>query len=294
MIELDVHTHLVPINAGRLQELPGVQWKPEDKALVLDGHKVGMKALFEPERLVAWMDRHDVRRALVSVPPPAYRQNLAPEAALAWVRYLNEELLSVCQASGGRLGALFYLPLENASLLAPLLQDFEAAAAFEGVALAAGGHPAIEYAHACYQPLWAWMNERGSFVFLHPGACRDERLSQFYLENLVGNPYETAVAAAQLVMGGIPAQFPRIRFCLAHAGGMFTALVGRMQRGFDTERPGVDRALEPPLQAARRFYADGIAHHPSMLRLAREVLGEDKLLFGSDWPFPMGIEQPGT
>ncbi|MNV50173.1 Amidohydrolase [compost metagenome] len=50
--------------------------------------------------------------------------------------------------------------------------------------------------------------------------------------------------------------------------------------------------MEPPLQAARRFYADGIAHHPAGLRLAKEVLGEDKLLFGSDWPFPMGLEKP--
>ena len=120
--------------------------------------------------------------------------------------------------------------------------------------------------------------------------CRDTRLAKFYLENLVGNPYETAVAAAHLVMAGVPSRFPRIRFCLAHAGGMFTTLVGRTQRGFDTLRPDVDLDVEPPLQAARRFYADCIAHHPATLRHAKEVLGEDKVLFGSDWPFPMGLD----
>jgi aminocarboxymuconate-semialdehyde decarboxylase len=89
----------------------------------------------------------------------------------------------------------------------------------------------------------------------------------------------------------VPSRFPQIRFCLAHAGGTFPGLVGRLQRGFETSRPGVNLSVEHPLQAARRFYADGIAHHPSALKLAQDVLGVDRILFGSDWPFPMGLTQ---
>lgn len=291
MIELDVHAHLAPINAARLSGIPGVQWLAAEHALLVDGHRVGVRALFEPERLVAWMDQNSVRRALVSIPPPLCRQHLPEPESLAWVRYLNEEMLAICEASGGRLGAMFYLPLEHADSLPGLLQEC-GQGNFEGVALAAGGHPGVEYSQARYVPLWEWLDARGSFVFIHPGACADPRLARFYLENLVGNPYETGVAATHLVMAGIPARYPRIRFCLAHAGGMFTGLVGRLQRGFDTSRPGVDIALEPPIQAARRFYGDCIAHHPSGLRMAKDILGEDKILFGSDWPFPMGLERP--
>jgi aminocarboxymuconate-semialdehyde decarboxylase len=172
------------------------------------------------------------------------------------------------------------------------LLDLEASGRFAGFALAAGGHPAIEYSRSEHQPLWEALDRRTSFVFVHPGACRDERLSRFYLENLVGNPYETAVAAAHLVMAGVPSRYPAIRFCLAHAGGMFTSIVGRLQKGLDTSRPDVDPSMEPPLQAARRFYVDGIAHHPTTLRAARDLFGEDKVLFGSDWPFPMGLQKP--
>lgn len=291
MIDLDVHTHLAPINAARLANFPGVQWVGDQKVLLVDGHRVGVRALFEPERLIEWMDKHSIRRALVSVPPPLYRQHLSEADSVEWARYLNEGLLAVCAASGGRLGALLYLPLEHPNALPALLKEF-GDSAFEGVTIAAGGHPGILYSQAHYVPLWEWMNERGSFAFMHPGACGDARLASFYLENLVGNPYESAVAASHLVLAGIPARYPRVRFCLAHAGGMFTGLVGRLQRGFDTARPGVDVNLEPPLQAARRFYADGIAHHPAGLRMAKEILGEDKILFGSDWPFPMGLETP--
>lgn len=290
MIELDVHTHLIPVVHERLASFAGVEWKADDQALVIDGHRVGIRSLFQPGKLIEWMDKRGIKRALVSIPPPAYRQELASTESLEWVNYLNEELLAIASTSNGRLGALYYLPLEHPGLLELLLESFDDR--YDGIALAAGGHPDIVYSAAHYQPLWRRLDARKSFVFLHPGACGDTRLASFYLENLVGNPYETGVAAAHLVMAGVPSCYPGIRFCLAHAGGVFPMLCGRMEQGFDTSRPGIDLEQERPLQAARRFWADCIAHHPGALRLAREVMGEDKVVFGSDWPFPMGIDDP--
>ena len=62
-----------------------------------------------------------------------------------------------------------------------------------------------------------------------------------------------------------------------------------MERGFETARPGMDLKLERPILAARRFYVDSIAHHPGVLALAEDVVGKDHVLYGSDWPFPMGL-----
>lgn len=291
-IALDVHTHLVPVDADRLAAFDGVTWLPADGAMLIDGHRLGLKSLFRPADLVAWMDRYGVTRALVSAPPPTYRPELGAEPALAWVRYLNTGLRDIAAASGGRLGALYHLPLEHPSLLPALLDELDDA--WDGVALPAGGSPRIRYDDRALDPLWQRLDARAAFAFLHPGACGDTRLAEWYLENLVGNPYETAVAASHLVMAGVPARHPRIRFCLAHAGGAFPMLCGRLERGFDTRRPGIDLEVERPLQAARRFMADGICHHPAALRLAREVFGEDRVVFGSDWPFPMGIPEPAA
>ncbi|KAA6178703.1 amidohydrolase family protein [Pseudomonas marginalis] len=287
MIELDVHTHLAPINAQALEAIPGATWDPVNEALTLDGHRVGMRDLFHAERLIARMDSHQIRRALVSIPPPLYRQHLPADQALVWTRYLNDELLKITERSDGRLAALYYLPLEHPDLLNTLCEGYETAA-FEGIALAAGGHANIVYSRKEYDVLWQWLDDCKAFVFLHPGCCQDPRLTAFYLENLIGNPMETGVAAAHLVMAGIPERYPDIRFCLAHAGGTFPSLVGRMERGFDTQRPGVDTALERPLQSARRFYVDNIAHHPGLLTLAGQVVGQQHVVYGSDWPFPMG------
>src|SRR6185437_9648686 len=107
--------------------------------------------------------------------------------------------------------ALYYLPLEHPDLLSELFQ--QCTDEFAGVALAAGGHPGIEYWREHYAPLWQWMNDREMFGFIHPGTCQDCRLAAFYMENLLGNPYETGIAATHLVMAGVPARYPKIRFC---------------------------------------------------------------------------------
>lgn len=270
--------------------LNGVQWQAAPPRLTLDGHVVGLADLFAPERLLAWMDEHDVERALVSVPPPLYRQYLDEASAEEWAIYLNDGLLATVGRYEERLQALLHLPLEHPALALRLQRRYAESGA-PGVALAAGGEPRIAFSDPAFTPLWQALDEQEAFVFLHPGSCADGRLSAFYLENLLGNPVETGIAASHLVMAGVPQRFPRVRFCLAHAGGAFTGLVGRLERGFATRRAGVDLSVERPLQAARRFYSDCIAHHPGVLRLAQEVFGPDHVLFGSDWPFPMGLPE---
>ena len=70
------------------------------------------------------------------------------------------------------------------------------------------------------------------------------------------------------------------------------AIAGRLRRGFETARPGVDTALAPPAALLRRFLVDCIAHDPALIALAAKVFGPDRIVFGSDWPFPMGLPDP--
>jgi aminocarboxymuconate-semialdehyde decarboxylase len=289
---LDVHAHLVPVNEAATGHIAGVEWLAEKGVLSIDGHTLGMSDLFHPERLLGWMDEHHVARALISVPPPAYRQQLEVGEAQHWAQYLNEGLLTIAARYSDRFGALLHLPMEQLAVATDLAIAAPREAA--GFAVAAGGAATIDFADSACEPLWREMNRRGSFVFIHPGQCCDGRLATFYLENLLGNPYETTVAASRLVMAGVPERYPNIRFCLAHAGGFFPAACGRLERGVETRRPGIPTGIERPLAAARRLRADCIAHQPAGLNLARSLFGDDHIMFGSDWPFPMGLPQPGA
>ncbi len=290
---VDVHAHLVPMLPDRAARLEGVRIA-EGGRLELDGKPVGPDALYQPDELVAWMEKHAIDQALVSVPPPVYRQHLDADRARDWTGYLNDGLEALAGRFPSRLKALCHLPLEH-----PGVAEHEIArrsgSGTAGFAIAAGGsgHAPV-YSADVLEPVWKALDDRGAFVFVHPGHCTDHRLDRHYAGNLLGNPYETAVAATHLVLGGVLDRHQHIRFCLAHCGGALPAIAGRLQRGFDTTRPGVDTSLDPPLSTLRRFRADCIAHDPAVIALAARVFGPGRIVFGSDWPFPMGLTDPAA
>jgi len=288
-IALDVHAHLIPVEAP-LASVPGVSWDAASEKLVIDGHAIGIKALFHPEALIAWMDEQQVERAWISAPPPTYRSGLDASQAEAWTQLLNDGLAAIATAHPDRLAPLYHLPVAHPELAARIVR--ERAAASEARFSMPTGEPGLMLSDASHAPLWQALDDVSAFVFLHPGEGCDGRLDPFYLHNLLGNPSETAVAAGHLVFAGVLERHPRITFCLAHAGGTVPAVAGRWQRGFDSGRPGVDTQVEAPAKALRRFCVDCIAHDDTLLDLAASVFGEERIVFGSDWPFPMGVIKP--
>lgn len=290
-IALDVHAHLAPIAPERLAAFADAAWDADAMRLMLDGHAVGPPQLFQPAALRQWMDDHGVEQAWVSIPPPLYRQMLAPTPARDWAAYVNDGLAAICAAHPDRMAPLYHLPIEHPTLA----QDIAGAWIAKGAshfAVAVGGAPGVVLSDGRYRGLWEILDAKGCFLFLHPGACADGRLAAFYLENLLGNPHETAVAVAHLVFGGVCERYPRIRFCLAHGGGTTAMLAGRWQRGFDTKRPGVDASREAPRDVLQRLLVDSIVHDADAIALAASVFGAEHIVFGSDWPFPMGLPMP--
>lgn len=288
-IAWDVHAHLVPFMPERLRALEGVS--AVDGRLSIDDHELGISDLFEPSKLVDWMGENRIERALVSAPPPTYRPHLDASAAREWSSYINEGLIKICAAFKGTLQPMLHLPVAHPDLAAEIVAA-NAGASINRFSLPAGasGHRVLSDPE--YEPLWSALADCSAFVFVHPGTCCDGRLKAFYLENLLGNPYETTVAAAHLMFGGVLERFPAITFCLAHGGGTLAALVGRWQRGFDTARPGIDGSRATPAELVRRFTVDCILHDTAAIELAAERFGESRVLFGSDWPFPMGLPDP--
>ena len=290
-IALDIHTHLIPIDTGRLAGCTGIAWDAAAELLAVDGHEVGIKALFHPEKLVAWMDANTVAHAYISAPPPTYRQHLRGEEARDWCDYLNHGLREIAQSHPRRLTPLLHLPTQDPAIACDIVR----AAGAQGqrhFAMPTGTGDERTLAMAEFAPLWAALDAIGAFVFFHPGECADGRLSAFYLGNLLGNPYESTVALVHLILGGVLEAHPSIVPCFAHGGGLLPMVAGRLQRGYDTQRPGVDTAALPPKALLGRIYADCICHGEAGLTAAEETFGKDRVLFGSDWPFPMGLVEP--
>lgn len=288
-IALDVHAHLIPPVA--IAGIDGVE-RTADGLLRVDGELLTTPDVYRPDALLAWMDRHRVARAWVSVPPTLYRQALEAEAAGRWTRALNQALASTVATHAPRLAPLLHLPSRHP----------EAAASIAAEAIGQGHHrfamPAgaaadpIVYSDARYDALWSVLSAARSFVFLHPCRGCDARLDRFHLHNTLGGPAETALAAVHLALAGVPERHPGIRFCLAHAGGATAAVAGRIERGIATGRAGETPPGARLRDRLRAFCVDCIAHDADALSLAAAIHGEDRVLFGSDWPFAMGLPEP--
>jgi aminocarboxymuconate-semialdehyde decarboxylase len=289
-IHLDVHAHLIASDGAALSQFDGVTWDAAAQKLTVDGHAIGLKGLFRPADLLKWMDDNEVERAWISAPPPVYRPELDAAEAGRWTAALNDQLVSIARAHPQRLAPLFHLTVEHPGLACKIARE-KIAAGHARFSMAAGGAAHVLSAPA-YEPLWETLNAASAFLFLHPGEGCDARLDPFYLQNLLGNPTETAIATSHLVFAAVLQRYPDLKVCLAHSGGTTAALAGRWERGYATARPGLDTSIEAPRLALRRFCVDCIAHDKDALQLAAQVFGDDRVVFGSDWPFPMGLPQP--
>src|SRR4051812_38023263 len=122
-IELDVHAHLIGADGAALAQFEGVAWDAASQKLVVDGHSIGLKALFRPAELIGWMDDNAVERAWISAPPPVYRPELAAAEAGRWASALNDQLDTIAQQYPSRLSPLYHLTVEHPEVALSLVRD---------------------------------------------------------------------------------------------------------------------------------------------------------------------------
>jgi aminocarboxymuconate-semialdehyde decarboxylase len=281
----DVHTHIIPpaVIAAGGKGLFGM--RTEAKTLHICAHGVPLQPLSKINALVERIQSDCLDGAIVSVPPPLFRPDLSTNDRASYTQLVNDSLLDACRLHEPSLRPFAYLPIEDPELATTVASRLNTdwAGAVAGTELGL-----LSYASAHYDALWQALSDAKLPLFIHPGSSPDSRLDQFYLSNLLGNPVETTIAAANLIFAGVMHRFPSLKVILAHGGGCVAALCGRWQQGAATNRPGIPKLDLQPLDAVRRFYVDSLVHSPSYLQTVIDAVGPDRILLGSDWPFPMG------
>ena len=140
-----------------------------------------------------------------------------------------------------------------------------------------------------FEPVWQVANQHAAFFMIHPNnVAGADRLKNYYLNNLIGNPLDTTIAAASLVFGGVIERFPNIRFFMVHGGGFTPYQAGRWQHGWHVRPEPQKHLKKPPAETIRTFYWDTILHAKPALEFLVSEFGAAHVLLGSDYPYDMG------
>ena len=129
--------------------------------------------------------------------------------------------------------------------------------------------------------------------FIHPGQVTiADRMKEYYLQNLIGNPLDTTLAAAHIIFGGVLEKYPNLKFCLAHGGGYLPYQRGRWGHGYQVRTEGRSVIKQPPSHYIPLLYFDTITHFPPALEYLISTIGADKIVMATDYPYDMGDSTP--
>jgi aminocarboxymuconate-semialdehyde decarboxylase len=296
---IDVHAHWYPrawLDLVRDQgPAHGVEWTdvpgkgPQFKVGYLPTGPAGPQFVDLDARLEAMNAQGVEVHALSLSQPMIYWAGPALGERLAAV--FNEELARAHERAPQRFVGLATLPLQAPDLA---VHEVERARVLPGVRgfYAATEVLGKELSDPSFFSVYERIEASGLPLFLHPiFVIGHQRLAPHYLTNLLGNPFETAIAAAHLIFGGVLDRFPKLEVVLPHAGGAFPWLVGRLNRGWE-KRADLKHIAHPPVTYLRRFYYDTIGYSDAVLEFLVRHIGADRVLMGSDYCFPIAYEQP--
>jgi aminocarboxymuconate-semialdehyde decarboxylase len=304
---VDVHTHML---LPRVEELvagqPGLLEQQSLEARRFGGGDPNLMRrtiapilpkLLDVDVRLSDMDAAGVDVHLVSPSPSHYHYWAEPTLATEIFHAAHEGIAAACARDPRRLVGLGLAPLQHTDVAVASL-DHAWSTGLKGVEIctyAPGLKPSDlvrDLSDPALEPFWTRAAELGALVFLHPFGCTlEERLSRWYLSNIVGNPVETAVALSHLIFSGILDRHPDLRLIAAHGGGYLPTYIGRSDHGWSVRAESHDCA-EPPSAYLRRLWYDSLVHSPLGLRHLVESVGADRVLLGSDYPFDMGTPDP--
>jgi len=240
------------------------------------------------ERL-AEMNRQGVRMHALSLTQPMVYwadDDLGMKLCVAF----NDALSAAHRAHPERLIGFACLPFQNARLALEELERASRLPGIRGVYMATAVRDR-ELSDRSFYPVYERIADLGLPIFLHPMMINNERLKQFYMINLCGNPFETAIAACHLIFGGVMDAFPKLQVNLPHAGGALTILRGRMDRGFQI-RGECKTIPRKPSEYLKRFTYDTISYSEEILEDLIKLVGAERIMMGSDYCFDIAYEEP--
>jgi len=303
MLKIDIHTHILP------KEIP--DWKRRfgyGGFITLEHHKpccarmirddgkifreVGDNA-WSAERRIKECDSFGVDVQVLSTVPVMFSYWAKAQDGLETAKFLNDGIAEIVERFPKRFVGLGTVPMQNTTLA---VQELERCKQIGLVGVQIGTNVnQLNLSEPQFFDFFKACEESGMAVFVHPWEMMGEAdMQKYWLPWLVGMPAETSRAICSLIFSGVLERLPNLRVCFAHGGGSFPATIGRIEHGFEM-RPDLVAVDNPhnPRNYLGKFWLDSLVHEPAMLDYLIKLVGAEKVVLGTDYPFPLGEIEPG-
>jgi aminocarboxymuconate-semialdehyde decarboxylase len=296
---VDTHTHFIPIELVELlragqgpRDLSLEEREGEDPLIV---HENGLRypvfPLFhDADAKLEQMDRDGIDVSIISLSPSLLLYWDEPSETARLHRVINDAAAAMVERGAGRLHAMATVPLNDPPSAATELSRARSELGLVGVLIGTSvGEVMLD--DPSLEPFFAVAEELQVPLLVHPYANMisppDPGLVGFHLANVIGNPMETFVAAARLIVGGVLDRHPGLLLQLVHAGGALPFQLGRLDHAYGARAETKSVAQRRPSSYLGNFLFDTVAFDPRALNFLIDLVGEERVLFGSDLPFDM-------
>jgi len=304
MLKIDVHAHILPRDWPDLATKYG-----DDRFAVIHhtdegGHRIYKDGKFfrevfpktwDADERIADYARFGVQVQVISTVPVMFSYWAKPHHALELHQSLNDHTAAICRAHPRHYAGIGTVPLQSPRLAVQELERCMDQLDLQGVQI--GSH--VNDWNLDAPELFDFFeaaSELGAAILVHPwDMMGKDSMPKYWLPWLVGMPAEQARAACCLIFGGVLERLPKLKVCFAHGGGSFPYTIGRIEHGFRM-RPDLVATDNPrnPREYLDRVFFDSWVADDRALRYLIDTVGVDRVMMGTDYPFPLGEQEPGS
>jgi aminocarboxymuconate-semialdehyde decarboxylase len=299
---IDIHTHWFPESWPDLGQRfggkgwPSIRHTGNGKAEICLGEKPFRKidsACWDPQVRLEQMERDGIGMQVISPTPVMFSYDRPAPQAGEVCKLFNDALLEFCARAPGRFLPLCQVPLQDAGLAA---RELERCMKTGHKGVEVGNHVGLKNLDdPGILDFLAHCAQVGAAVFVHPWdmlGC--DRMPNYMMPWTVGMPAETQLAITALIESGGFDRLPKeLRLCFAHGGGSFAFLLGRLENAWKRHEVARGKSALRPSEYVSRFFVDSAVFEEKTLDFLVKVMGTERVLLGSDYPYPLGEERAG-
>lgn len=300
---IDTHAHVVPRalfqmlrrNGGNF----GVELSGDDRCPIVrlaGSTYVSPLPMFltNTETRIEMMNRQGIDMQILAGWAAFSGYTMPPELGVKFSELQNETIAELVASNPGRYAGAANVPLQDPASAIKVLQRARHEYGFRAAQIATYLGPDRFLDDPALDRFWAAAQEMKTFLIFHPYAEeRPAGLNDFFLHNCVGYPLQTTIAVARMMFSGVFSRFPDLLIKLPHAGGFLPYQIERLQHAADfRSEPRSKGFTGNPIDVLKQLYFDSITFSPATLRYLVDLVGADRLVLGSDYPFEMGEVDP--